>query len=176
MTLETDLAVSTILTANDSRGTLEPQPAGATCPRLSEDAAEVFAAIAPALVPLACDGYTVLLEREGEDAVRLDHSTSAEATVTSVVVPISRSATDRGRGYSGSLTLHLSDRHSGAESGLAGRLAVELAASIVERERLRSKAGNLELALESNRAIGAAIGVLMMTYKCTSDQAFDRLR
>src|ERR1700712_4311598 len=111
MTLETDLAVSTILTANDSRGTLEPQPAGATCPRLSEDAAEVFAAIAPALVPLACDGYTVLLEREGENSVRLESVLGAQASVANVVVPIFPSATDRGRGYNGSLTLHLSDRH-----------------------------------------------------------------
>lgn len=178
MTPESDLAAaaSTVLAANESRGVLETLQSGIAQLRLSGDAAEVFTVLALALVPLACEAYTVLLDREGEEDVRLEHSISAEAIVASVVVPISPGTTDRGRGYSGSLTLHLSDRHSGAESRLIGGLAVELGISIVERERLRSKAVNLEVALVSNREIGAAIGVLMMTYKCTSDQAFDRLR
>lgn len=176
MTLETELVASTVLPAGAASRTLEAPAAGTAGPRLSGDAAEVFAAIAAALVPLAGVGYTVLLQREGEAAIRLDSKTGAPADGATLDIPIAPGAADHGRGYSGCLTLHLSDQHSAAESGLAGRLAVELAASILEREHLRSKAANLELALQSNREIGAAIGVVMMTYKCTSEQAFDRLR
>jgi len=38
------------------------------------------------------------------------------------------------------------------------------------------KAGNLSQALDSNRRIGAAIGVLMSTLHCTEDEAFTLLR
>jgi hypothetical protein len=47
---------------------------------------------------------------------------------------------------------------------------------IVEAERQRERAANLEVALESNRHIGTAIGILMAREVLTSDQAFDRLR
>jgi ANTAR domain len=46
----------------------------------------------------------------------------------------------------------------------------------LQSERHREHAANLEIALESNRQIGTAIGVLMARELLTSDQAFDRLR
>jgi len=47
---------------------------------------------------------------------------------------------------------------------------------ILEAERQRERAANLEVALESNRHIGTAIGILVAREMITSDQAFDRLR
>jgi GAF domain-containing protein len=40
----------------------------------------------------------------------------------------------------------------------------------------RERTGHLEIALESNRDIGIAIGVLMTQYKITRESAFDLLR
>lgn len=54
---------------------------------------------------------------------------------------------------------------------LATHAAVGLA-SVVNRENAR----NLRTALESNREIGVAMGVLMATMKLTREQAFDLLR
>jgi GAF domain-containing protein len=46
----------------------------------------------------------------------------------------------------------------------------------LEGDRQRDRASNLELALESNRHIGTAIGILMAREMLTSEQAFTRLR
>jgi GAF domain-containing protein len=50
------------------------------------------------------------------------------------------------------------------------------ATAVVSRVRAREKTQNLEIALESSREIGTAIGVLMNTHKITSDDAFDLMR
>jgi AmiR/NasT family two-component response regulator len=42
--------------------------------------------------------------------------------------------------------------------------------------RLQERVQHLERALQSNRGIGVAIGVLMNHYKITQEQAFDLLR
>jgi GAF domain-containing protein len=46
----------------------------------------------------------------------------------------------------------------------------------LDSERQRDRAANLEIALESNRHIGTAIGILMAREMLTSEQAFHRLR
>jgi AmiR/NasT family two-component response regulator len=46
----------------------------------------------------------------------------------------------------------------------------------LENERQRDRADNLEIALETNRHIGTAIGILMAREMLTSEQAFTRLR
>ncbi|MBC9824139.1 GAF and ANTAR domain-containing protein [Terrabacter sp. MAHUQ-38] len=57
-----------------------------------------------------------------------------------------------------------------------GLLLTTHAAQAVTAVHLREQAKHLERALESNRDIGAAIGVLMAQHKLTRDQAFDLLR
>lgn len=54
---------------------------------------------------------------------------------------------------------------------LADHISIVLEAAVS-----RDKAENLELALQSNRRIGIAIGVIMATQRKTADQAFDVLR
>jgi hypothetical protein len=58
----------------------------------------------------------------------------------------------------------------------AAAILGSFAGLILETERQRERAANLEVALESNRHIGTAIGILMAREVLTSDQAFDRLR
>jgi GAF domain-containing protein len=38
------------------------------------------------------------------------------------------------------------------------------------------RAANLQAALDTNRRIGIALGIIMASHRCTADQAFDRLR
>lgn len=50
-----------------------------------------------------------------------------------------------------------------------------VAALALELKRARNKVANLEIALQSSRAIGIAIGVIVERCKINSDQAFDLL-
>lgn len=54
--------------------------------------------------------------------------------------------------------------------------AAELAEALAELAEARDMIANLEIALESSREIGTAIGILMATRKVTHDQAFGLLR
>ena len=47
---------------------------------------------------------------------------------------------------------------------------------VLSRQLAKEKAANLESALDSNRQIGVAIGVLMTVYKIRQADAFDLLR
>ncbi|MGQ1799110.1 ANTAR domain-containing protein [Kocuria oceani] len=58
----------------------------------------------------------------------------------------------------------------------AGALLASQAALVVSAQLRRQQAQNLERALESNREIGAAVGVLMARHGLTRCQAFDLLR
>ncbi|GAA2038122.1 GAF and ANTAR domain-containing protein [Terrabacter terrae] len=57
-----------------------------------------------------------------------------------------------------------------------GLLLTTHAAQVVAAAHLRDRAENLERALQSNRDIGTAVGVLIAQHKLTRDQAFDLLR
>ena len=57
-----------------------------------------------------------------------------------------------------------------------GAIFAEHAAISIEAATAEQKAENLQLALASNRRIGMAIGILMSTYVCTEEHAFDLLR
>ena len=57
-----------------------------------------------------------------------------------------------------------------------GTVFAAQASSLVALHHAQDKAANLENALESNREIGAAIGVLMTHHKITRDAAFAMLR
>src|SRR3954452_2191726 len=62
-----------------------------------------------------------------------------------------------------------------SDGELAGVLGA-FAAAALDAQRQRVRAANLALALDSNRLIGVAIGIVMARELLTSDQAFDRLR
>ena len=56
------------------------------------------------------------------------------------------------------------------------RIVGWLVSATLQGERLRQRAANLEIALETNRHIGSAIGILMARELLTAEQAFERLR
>ena len=59
---------------------------------------------------------------------------------------------------------------------LGGLLVGTYASSVVRSSGSREKILNLERALESNRQIGMAVGVIMATYRLTSERSFELLR
>lgn len=63
-----------------------------------------------------------------------------------------------------------------AETVTAGKHLAAYAAAVLAYAAKHQKVHNLEIALDSNRDIGAAIGILMTRRLVTRDQAFDLLR
>lgn len=59
---------------------------------------------------------------------------------------------------------------------VTGLAASSYGAELITSERRGAEVGQLRTALESNRDIGAAVGVLMTLHKVTREQAFDLLR
>ncbi|MEO7261434.1 MAG: ANTAR domain-containing protein [Jatrophihabitantaceae bacterium] len=86
--------------------------------------------------------------------------------------------------FSGTMSWRWHDRDRPTRSDkVIAQLLLDRALELVRAQRLeaalaveRDKAVNLQLALESSREIGQAIGILMATYKVTSQQGFDLLR
>lgn len=77
----------------------------------------------------------------------------------------------------GVLTMYA--RHPNAfDSGARGRAALlaDHATIAIEAATVAHRAENLQTALDSNRWIGAAVGVLVERHKCSPEQAFDLLR
>jgi hypothetical protein len=56
------------------------------------------------------------------------------------------------------------------------RIVGWVVSTALQLDRQRQRAAHLEIALESNRHIGSAIGILMARELLTGDQAFERLR
>jgi hypothetical protein len=167
---------------------LEPAP----------DPAVVFRSLCRAAVPIVCDASTVLVTSEGQEPCRfschvadsaggaqvagessranLDGVTDDLVTDDTIVVPINPTVTEGQVPYRGLLTMGFHGFRPTLAHLLIGQLLVERATGLVERERLVRKTDNLHRALNSNREIGAAMGILMARHNLTSDQAFDLLR
>jgi hypothetical protein len=91
---------------------------------------------------------------------------------------------DDGHGYNATVTFSwdTTDAPHPARIVIAHLLA-DRAVQLVRYARLAAqasaaaeKAANLQIALASNREIGQAMGILMSSYKLTSQQAFDVLK
>jgi hypothetical protein len=86
--------------------------------------------------------------------------------------------------FSGTMTWRWHDRDRPTRSDkVIAQLLLDRAIELVRAQRLeaalaaeRNMSANLQVALASNREIGQAIGILMSTYKLTSQQGFDLLR
>ncbi len=77
----------------------------------------------------------------------------------------------------GVLTLYAGSPNA-FDSGAQGRAALlaDHATIAIEAATVADRAENLQTALDSNRWIGAAVGVLVERHKCSPEQAFDMLR
>jgi hypothetical protein len=159
----------------------------------ADEAADTFAALVAAHVPVFCDDVRF-------DLIALDSSAQpagadAEAPQTDVRVEHSRAPgciafTVHSPPIAGEPAIEGTVTCTWTEQGRPTDIDViaagMLAEQAVARMRLaglahavrvqRIRAANLELALATNREIGQAIGILMATEQVTADQAFDRLR
>jgi ANTAR domain-containing protein len=166
------------------------------------DAAVVFKSLTRVVVPLLCDASTVWISvagqqpshvsfrvadsdgcerwgsRESAGSAKPGSRDSAGALVgeDSVVVPINPSIVEGQLPYRGALTMTFHGSRPTLAHLLIGHLLVERAVALVQREQLVAKTTNLHRALDTNREIGAAMGILMARHQLTSDQAFDLLR
>jgi len=82
---------------------------------------------------------------------------------------------DRMGGYVLRFHGHPSLEWSTADEQVATAVA-DLAAVAIDRAALRGQVESLAMGLQSNRSIGAAIGILMASCRTTYDEAFDVLR
>jgi len=106
----------------------------------------------------------------------LDGVVGQLVTEDTVVLPISPTVTEGQIPYRGVLTMGFYGFRPTLAHLLIGQLFLERATALVQRERLVRKTENLHRALNSNREIGTAMGILMARHQLTSDQAFDLLR
>lgn len=156
----------------------------------------VFKSLTRVVVPLLCDASTVWISVAGQQPSHLsfrvagsdgceewtgrdgrpDRPNSVEVGADTVVVPIDPTIGEGQLPYRGALTMSFSGSRPTPAQVLLGHLLVERAMALVQREQLVAKATNLHRALDSNREIGAAMGILMARHQLTSEQAFDLLR
>lgn len=79
--------------------------------------------------------------------------------------------------YIAALNMYSKEPHAFTDEALIAGLAVSMFGALtVTNSRHKDRIMNLERALETNRDIGVAIGVLMALHKVTREQAFDLLR
>jgi hypothetical protein len=168
----------------------------------ASEPAAVFKSLTRVVVPVLCDSSTVWIATAGQQPSQVsfrvaDSDGSEQWTVLdnaqpgipnpaepaggfvgedTIVVPISPSVTEGQVAYRGVLTMSFYGLRPTFTHLLIGHLLVERAISLVQREQLTVKVDNLHRALNSNREIGAAMGILMARHTLTSDQAFDLLR
>lgn len=162
----------------------------------SADPKQVLQSLARAAVPVLCDSATVVLEVEreqplyfshpgttaGGESVAISNTAITDAlgghrlTANSVTTPVESPSTEGQKGYRGTLVLSYHGYQPSSAQALIGHLLVLQANALVAHERMLDKAGHLERALASNREIGSAMGILMISHKLTSEQAFDLLR
>jgi hypothetical protein len=164
--------------------------------------AAVFKSLTRVVVPLLCDASSVWISVAGQrpsqtsfrvadsdgferwagargiGSGRPDSAEPSDALVgdDTVAVPINPPVVEGQASYRGVLTMSFHGSRPTFTHVLIGHLLVERAIALVQREQLAAKIDNLNRALDSNREIGAAMGILMARHQLTSGQAFDLLR
>ncbi|HEX8092435.1 ANTAR domain-containing protein [Jatrophihabitans sp.] len=166
------------------------------------DPVVVYKSLTRVVVPLLCDASTVWISAAGQQPSHLSFRVAGSdgceqwpglengcpanlsaADLASgvlgedtVAVPINPVIAEGQLPYRGLLTMSFHGLRPTSAHVLIAHLLVERASALVQREQLVAKANNLHRALESNREIGAAMGILMARHQLTSEQAFDLLR
>jgi hypothetical protein len=148
----------------------------------SAEPAVAFSSAVRLCVPLLSDSASVTLTESEGQCYAITWPPRQRPLAYSLETDVRIAPVDSHAGYHGVLALHFRDRPS-EYHGLLAQLIADRTVAAVERERHRAvlaqaqkRISNLELALTSNREIGIAMGVLMTTYKATSEEAFKMLR
>jgi hypothetical protein len=160
----------------------------------STQPAEVFASLAEACAPAFSDLCWASLEdadattrsRPNQDApaLHLGMHARTESSEDTLCLTFGRDTYEGWPAFSGTMAWRWHDRDRPTRSDqVIARLLLDQACALVSSAQLqalladeRRTTANLHTALESNREIGKAIGVLMWSYKLTSEQCFDLLR
>ncbi|HST46317.1 ANTAR domain-containing protein [Jatrophihabitans sp.] len=170
--------------------------------RAAPDPVPVFRSLTRLLVPRLCQAATVWISVDGQQPSAIscqvlgssghepctlgpdvaaycsDSGAGGDfgADADSVVVPFSPPPVDAQRGYRGVLVMSFAGLRPTMTHVLIGHLLVDRAVGLVQREQLQAKIENLHCALNTNREIGTAMGVLMARHQLTAEQAFSLLR
>ena len=107
-----------------------------------------------------------------------------ELTESDVVLPIVPRRTSDERSYRGRLQLHWFSDYRPTTSDVAlAQIIVDRGVGAVQNARMatqlvrdRTRAANLEIALETNRDIGMAMGIVMARHLVSAEEAFHLLR
>jgi hypothetical protein len=147
----------------------------------SPDPAVVFASLVRVCVPDVADAAVVRMTAVADPVEQLEPL--EEVSRDTVCAPIAVSPVDGVPEVRGVLELHFADRHPGPAEAAVGRLVVDRAVALVQRERaaaatekVRAQVDALGRALENSREIGVAMGIVMARHNLTADQSFDLLR
>ena len=171
----------------------------------SVEPAVVFSSLASVSVPMLADACLVTVAEDDDVAYRIgvpsapdpatpewERGRPAGARVGQLARPgavrtpiiATPSGRERDRDYRGVVVHQWRDRHRPTPTDLAAtQLIVHIAVAVITQERLNQQirqqqrtAQHLQYAVETNREIGAAIGILMATQQLNQTQAFDALR
>jgi hypothetical protein len=148
----------------------------------SAEPAVAFTSAVRLCVPLLGDAAAVTLTESEGQSYAITWPARHESLPYSLRTDIQIAPTDAHPGYHGEFVLYFHTR-PGEQHGLLAQLIVDRTVAAIERERhdallaqAQERITNLELALTTNREIGIAMGVLMASFKTTSEDAFVMLR
>ncbi len=159
----------------------------------SVEPAIVFASLATVAVPRYADACRVRLREQDGQTHRIQRPTpqgcpgvDSADLVDGLVVSLDEPPSDDGAhiGYQVRLAFTWQDPTRPTDSdAVIAQLLADRAVDLIRHERLAvqarasaERAANLEIALQTNREIAQALGILMATYKLTHQHAFDLLR
>jgi hypothetical protein len=144
-----------------------------------------FASLANSCVPAVADECTVTVRDEGGAAWQ--HRQPAASPVAAgscqLIVEVRDEPCAGALGYTAEIGYRWHQEVVDDADRVIAKLLAERAVAMIRQQRLSEalaqeldKSHNLTEALATNRQIGQAIGILMASYKLTSQQSFDLLR
>ena len=144
-----------------------------------------FSSLASSCVPALADECVVTVVEDGHTPLQLAQPavSTADAGSCAMTVEVRDEACAGTLGYTARISYRWHQDSVDDADRVIARLLTERAVALIRQQRLSvaleqefDKSRNLTEALATNRQIGQALGILMATYKLTSQQSFDLLR
>jgi hypothetical protein len=147
--------------------------------------AVAFASLASSCVPAVADECIVSVVEDGGASLQLRQPAVPPAAAGSceLIVEVRDEPCAGAPGYTAEISYRWHQEGMDDADRVIARLLTDRAVAMIRQQRLSQalaqefdKSHNLTEALATNRQIGQAIGILMASYKLTSQQSFDLLR
>jgi hypothetical protein len=151
----------------------------------SAEPAVAFTSLAAACVSRYADecSVEVIDDEQAAFSVRYPPIAAASGASSVITIPIQGDPCAGEPGYFADVTFGWVTAELDDADSVIAQLVTEHVAALITRERLAGalqresgRATHLGEALDSNRQIGQAVGILMASHKLTHEQAFDLLR